>query len=185
MNTTTLLQISNQYRNMLKSRGLSSVLNRVRKNHALEHATIHILSEESPYMRLAGRSDHRGFTLYGDMSSEIVSEAAAAALRRVRAGERHLAVHPNCGTNLVTAGLLGSLAGLLSNGSTRDGWRGRLERLPFLIVMITIALIVAQPIGLIIQRRVTTNARLGDMEIVSVKRKNIGALTLHRVETVI
>ena len=114
-----------------------------------------------------------------------MSEAAAAALRRVRAGERHLAVHPNCGTNLVTAGFLGSLAGLLSNRSTRDGWRGRLERLPLLIVMITIALIVAQPIGMIIQRRVTTNARLGDMEIVSVKRKNIGALTLHRVETVI
>jgi len=36
---------------------------------------------------------------------------------------------------------------------------------------------------MVMQRNVTTKSCLGELEIVSVTRRQIGALTLHRVET--
>ena len=161
-----------------------STVERIRKNHALEHATIHVLSEYESTMRIIGRSDARGFTLYGYViNGEVVKQASRAALQRLRSGERHLALHPNCGTNFVTAGLFASLAALVTYAGSEDGWRARLERVPLLVCMITVTLILAQPIGMVMQRNVTTKSCLGELEIVSVTRRQIGALTLHRVET--
>ena len=81
------------------------VIDRTRRNHGLEHATITLLSQRQRGLSMVGRSTPNGFYLYGDVSTEALAEAAAAALARMRAGEHHLAVHPNCGTNFVTAGL--------------------------------------------------------------------------------
>ena len=88
------------------------IVNRIRRNHGLEHATIHILSEGHKRFSAQGNSDHRGFHLniYGDVTEEEVAAAVAEAHRRLRAGERHLAVHPNCGTVLVTTAMLATLA---------------------------------------------------------------------------
>ena len=161
-----------------------STVDRVRKNHALEHATIHVLSEYEPTTRIIGRSDAGGFTLYGYViNGEAVNQASRAALRRLRSGERHLALHLNCGTNFVTAGLFASLAALVICAGSQHGWRARLERMPLLVCMVTVTLILTQPIGMVMQRNVTTNSSLGELEIVSVTRRQIGALTLHRVET--
>ena len=44
--------------------------------------------------------------LLGDVPTEQVESAVREALQRLKAGERGLAVHPNCGTNLATTGLL-------------------------------------------------------------------------------
>lgn len=159
------------------------LVERVRKNHGLEHATIHILSARRPRTSLAGRSDHRGFALFGDVPTEAVTEAAQSALQRLKAGEYHLAVHPNCGTNFVTAGMLvGVVAFLASLGPGRN-WRTRLERLPLLIGAATLALVFAQPLGMALQREVTTTALLGDLEIVSITRHQTGRWTMHRVDT--
>ena len=91
---------------------INSTINRIRRNHGLEHATIHILSEGHKRFSAQGNSDHRGFHLniYGDVTEEEVAAAVAEAHRRLRAGERHLAVHPNCGTVLVTTAMLATLA---------------------------------------------------------------------------
>ena len=45
---------------------------RVRRNHALEHATIQILSERNSALALMGRSSLWGFYIYGDMDTEDV-----------------------------------------------------------------------------------------------------------------
>src|SRR5690606_7261842 len=85
----------------------------VRRNHALEHATLAILSEKNPRLRMAGYSDPKGFWLAGEIETEKVEEAVQEALQRMRGGEATLAVHPHCGTNLVTTGFLaGALAWL-------------------------------------------------------------------------
>ena len=88
------------------------IVNRIRRNHGLEHATIHVLSEGHKRFSAQGNSDHRGFHLniYGDVTEEEVAAAVTEAHRRLRAGERHLAVHPNCGTVLVTTALLATVA---------------------------------------------------------------------------
>ena len=47
-----------------------SPISRIRRNHGLEHATIHVLSEANPRRRLIGRSDYGGFWLLGEVSTE-------------------------------------------------------------------------------------------------------------------
>src|SRR5450432_4134839 len=84
------------------------LIRRTRRNHGLEHATIHILSQRVSNLKMAGRSTDSGFVLLGDAPTEQVEAAVREALRRMSAGEHGLAVHPNCGTNLVTTGLMTS-----------------------------------------------------------------------------
>ena len=159
------------------------VVESVRKNHGLEHATIHVLGERARRVGVAGRADRHGFTVYGEVPTEVLANACERALERLRAGERALAIHPYCGTNVVTAGVLASLVAVLALVGAGRGWRARLARLPWLISLMTGTLIISQPLGLAIQRDVTTSADLGGLEIVSIKRHRIGVFTLHRVET--
>ena len=81
----------------------------IRRNHGLEHATIHVLSEKNPRLSIVGRSDLGGFTLYGEVETDQVIYAADEALNRLRAGQAELAIHPRCGTILATTGILTGL----------------------------------------------------------------------------
>lgn len=149
-----------------------------RRNHGLEHATIHVLSAQKPGQPLAGRSTPYGFYLYGDLSDEEAQAAARDALQRLKHGERRLAIHPGCGTNYLTSGAAASLGALtvLSVGDRRARW----SRLPDVLIAATLALIVAQPIGPKLQEHITTCADMGDLEIVAVRRLGEKA---HYVET--
>lgn len=157
-------------------------LSRVRRNHGLEHATLTILAPKYPHVPLAGHSDEGGFWILGEASTEDVREAAEQALARMRAGERALAVHPNCGTNLVTAGVLAGAAawlGMLGSKRGRDQW----DRLPTSVMLATIALFFAQPLGPKIQAAVTTSGDPGNMEISAIRMEEHGSIRTHRIET--
>lgn len=145
------------------------LVERTRRNHGLEHATITLLTQRQRGLSLVGRSTPNGFYLYGDVASEAVAQAAQDALDRMRAGERQLAIHPNCGTNFVTAGLAAALAAFLGFSGAR-GWRGRAERIPLVAALATLGLILAQPLGLALQRDVTTTGEMGALEIVGLVR---------------
>lgn len=160
-------------------------LDRIRRNHGLEHATIHLLTASGAKRVLVGRSDADGFYLYGDVSTEEVEQAAKRALTRLRAGEHQLAIHPNCGTNLLTAGLLSGLAAFFSLGGMRrqEDWQDRLLRLPTVIIMTTAALILAQPLGTAAQRHLTTDGDPAGLEIAEVRPLSVSGQTIHRVRT--
>jgi hypothetical protein len=157
-------------------------IDRTRRNHGLEHATITLLSQKHRGLSMVGRSTPNGFYLYGEVPTEAVEQAAQEALRRLKAGEHHLAVHPNCGTNYVTAGVTATAASYFGFLGAKD-WRERIGRLPLVAALMTLALIFAQPLGLVIQRDVTTSPEMRDMEIVSIKRKQQGKMTVHTVTT--
>lgn len=160
-----------------------SFIRRVRRNHGLEHATIHLLSGRIPDLRIVGRSDLNGFWLYGNVSSEAVQQSATMALNRMRAGEHQLAIHPNCGTNLVTVAMLGALATLFALiGSEKERF-GKLQRLPLLALMLMLALTIGQPLGLQIQQYVTTLGDPADLDITEIRQFNKGNITVHRVKT--
>ncbi len=155
----------------------------VRRNHALEHATLAVLSEKNPRLRMAGYSDPKGFWLAGEIETEKVEEAVQEALQRMRGGEANLAVHPHCGTNLVTTGFLaGALAwlGMLNSGRS---YRDRAERLPLVISLVTLGMMVAQPLGPKVQEHVTTSPDMEGMEIIRIERSKKGDVHLHRVLT--
>jgi hypothetical protein len=159
-------------------------ISKIRRNHGLEHATIHLLSHKYPDRTFVGRSDVGGFWLYGNVPTDSVVATVDEALSRLRNGEHELAIHPNCGTNYVTAGLLGGTTSYLTlAGSEDESWGSRLERLPLVITLTTIALIVAQPLGRAAQRHITTQGDPQNLRIKHIERVQDGATTLHRVLT--
>ena len=154
---------------------------RTRRNHGLEHATVHILSQRHPGVGLMGRSTPNCFYIYGDLTADQIQSAAAEALARLRAGESHLTIHPGCGTNLVVSGTLAGAAAFSAVNVGRK--RSRWENLPTAMMAATIALLLAQPLGPLLQERVTTSADMATMEILGVWRVNNSGLPVHRVDT--
>ncbi|HIC89183.1 MAG TPA: hypothetical protein EYP04_07245 [Anaerolineae bacterium] len=155
-----------------------SWIERVRQHHAIEHATIHILSQRYPTIRLVGRSDLAGFYIYGSVSTEAVRDAAQEALRRLQAGENELAVHPNCGTNLVTAGVLSGIATwVATSGRKRSFW----EQLPSALSAALVATLLARPLGYFAQERITTQASVDNVRLRNVTTRGAWRLRVHRV----
>jgi hypothetical protein len=153
-----------------------------RRNHALEHATLHVLAASNPGKPMAGHSNPTGFFILGNVSTEAVADAATEALRRLRAGESELAIHPGCGTNLATTALLaGTLAWFVLRGA-RSAF-GRVVRLPFAVGFALVGAVASRPLGPIIQQKITTDANVGDLQVVEVRESLRGSLTAHRVIT--
>ena len=158
-------------------------IRQIRRNHGLEHATIHVLSRRMPSLRMVGRSDAGGFWLYGNAPTELIEECTAQALTRMKNGEHKLAIHPNCGTNLVAVALLSAGAALLALAGSERQRFGKIQRIPVLIMGLMVAGLLGQPLGAKLQEHVTTLGDPGDMEIVSVEQGKRGELTYHRVVT--
>lgn len=157
---------------------ISDLLNGVRQNHALEHATIHVLTSRYPYARMAGRSTPSGFVIYGSIPTQVVAGAASEALARLQQGEAYLAVHPRCGTYLaVTSIAAGTAAFAASQGRSRS----RLEQLPVALMAATIASVIAQPLAAWIQEDITTTPEVDGVYIESVTRQERGKYVAHKI----
>ena len=155
------------------------ILASVRRNHALEHATIAVLlGKVGPNTRLVGRASTDGFYIYGNVPPEKIQESAVEALARLKEGESQLAISPLCGTNLAVAGILAGLASLAVLGN-----RNRLERLPNVLMAAVVAVVGAQPLGRLVQRYVTTSPDVQGLEIVAVTTSARGLAPLHKVKT--
>jgi hypothetical protein len=152
---------------------------RVRQNHALEHATITILSGMVPDLSVSARSSSDGFLVFGEVDLGLLRRAADEALQRLQAGESELAIHPNCGTNIavgISLVTLGTMAGLASShtrtrvttaaASSLAGWAA------------------ARPLGQYVQRHFTTLADLKGVRIVSIARRKFLNLRFVEVRTV-
>lgn len=166
-----------------------SPVRRVRRNHGLEHATIHVLSGRMKNVSMAGRAVLDGFFLYGNLDTDDIQEAVEEAIERMRRGEHGLAVHPNCGTGLVTAGFLTSMAAAIGMTGVRQSIADRLSRLPTVIALSIIALIISQPASFALQQHITTLGDPGNLEVVHITRQQVhmpfsrNSITVHKVWT--
>ncbi len=146
--------------------GLKEIL-MLRQVHALEHATVWVLSESERSHActrtstnihfdnelLSGLSTDCGFYLHGDVKISDLRRAVTLAQHRLTSGEWDLALHPRCGTNasvavLLTAGLAVSSYLLLK--------RGLIEQLVGLGLAVATAAELAPDIGTLAQRYLTT-----------------------------
>ena len=159
------------------------LISRVRRNHGLEHATLHVLAQRFPGKSMAGHSNPNGFWILADLDAQDVRSAAEQALERLRAGERHLAVHPNCGTNIVVSGVTAGMAAAVVMFSAGKSRRARLERLPLAVTLATFALAAAQPLGNALQARLTTSGDPGELQVVDVIPSDRGGIRAYRVIT--
>jgi hypothetical protein len=158
---------------------LGNLVGTVRRNHALEHATIAVLLRRIGHdIRMVGRATRDGYYLYADVPTEMLEESTHEALRRLKSGEGYLAVSSLCGTNLAVAGALAGVASMVTLGSGR-----RTDRLPNVILASMMAVLAAQPTGRLIQRYLTTSPDLADTEIVGIKAGGRGGAKFHKVIT--
>ena len=150
-----------------------------RRNHAVEHATLHILARKYKNMSMGGHSNPTGFYLMGNFTKDDIMTAAAEAMDRLRSGESELAIHEGCGTNVATSTLLPAFFAYLPMTRIRSlFWRFML--IPFAILLAVFGYFLSRPLGPWLQRNVTTEADLGGMRIVEIKSVRKG---LHRVIT--
>ncbi len=168
---------------MLNTLFKAAAVVRVRRNHALEHATLHVLGKRNPRLHLIGNSDLRGFWVLGCVDTQELQQAVDEAVARLKTGERNLAVHHNCGTNFAVSGVLASLVAWLGLLGTGDSLRRKLERLPLLMALVTLTLILAQPLGPLMQARLTTQPDLGNLKVVTITRYLRHGVAMHRIET--
>jgi hypothetical protein len=104
-------------------------------------------------------------------------------MARLRAGEENLALHRNCGTNFVTAGVLTGLAAGLAMLGSGGRVRDKLERLPLAMLLATAALILAQPLGFVLQERVTTSGQPEGLRVVEIVATRRGRIRAFRIAT--
>ncbi|MDJ0716257.1 MAG: DUF6391 domain-containing protein [Prochloraceae cyanobacterium] len=148
--------------------GLKEIL-MLRQVHALEHATVWVLSEtdkasnnreasanlnQKDNENLGGLSTERGFYLYGQVNPLALKRAVLAALKRIQSGEWDLAVHPRCGTNL-------SVAMFLTTGLVLGAHlllpRGPIEQVIGVGIAATTAAQLAPDLGREAQKYLTTS----------------------------
>jgi len=158
------------------------IFSRIRRNHGLEHATITILSGRFPQLPLAGWSFPGGFFLLGEVDTEDLQEAVGHALARLQNGERQLAIHPNCGTNLAVSGFVAGLLAWLGMAGAKSK-RDKVERLPLVITLAMVGLLLSQPLGPKVQERITTSGDPQGLSVTDVFPIRLGGLILHQVVT--
>lgn len=139
--------------------GLKEVLT-LRQVHALEHATVWVLSQSGGTAAaradndlLGGMSTDQGFYLYGRVNIPQLRQAVRSALQRIASGEWDLAVHPRCGTNM-SVGML--LTAGLAVGLNLALPRGPILQLLGLGAAAAAAAQLAPDVGSLAQRYVTT-----------------------------
>ncbi|MGZ9235948.1 MAG: DUF6391 domain-containing protein [Anaerolineales bacterium] len=149
-----------------------------RRNHALEHATLHMLARTHK-INMAGHSNPTGFFLFGELRTDEIRSALDEAYSRLRSGESGLAIHPGCGTNLVaTAFLPATMAWMPMQGVRSNRWR--LLLIPLALLFGVFGFFLSKPLGTWLQRNITTEANLGNMRIVDVTLLRKG---VHRIIT--
>jgi len=151
---------------------------RVRRNHALEHATITILSGMVPDLSVSARSFSNGFIIFGDVDLGLLRRAADEALSRLQAGEAELAIHPNCGTNIVVGVSLVTLGTLLGMASSQTR-----TRVASAAASSVAGLMAARPLGEYVQKHFTTLPDLKGVRIKDISRRKVFGFTLVEVRT--
>ncbi len=152
---------------------------RLRQHHGLEHATVTLLSRHLKDTSLLARSDLAGFTIFGAVDADLLRATVEEALARLQAGERALAVHPHCGTNVATAGILAGVAALLAgSGQKRSFWW---ERLPSAVLAATVAILAAGPIGHWLQEHITTSSQVQGWRIARIERVSDEPVVAYRI----
>jgi hypothetical protein len=146
----------------------------LRRNHALEHATIVVMMEREPGRRLNGFSTDDGFFVQGVRSISEVESAAREAMRRLQSGEKRLAIHRNCGTTIVAANLLAAIFFLVALGVFL--YLGVSYLYLMILGSVVLALALRVPLSLILQRFVTTDANLTNAEVGWVEAAQPGEL---------
>lgn len=145
----------------------SQVIAHIRKNHAMEHAAIHLLSKTMPSVPFAGYSFIKGFWILGKAELQDVQKNVELAYARLKNGEQQLAVHPGCGTNIAVTGLCTAATAMLTTMGTSDE-DSKLERFGAFTTAGMIGALIGHKLGPKVQKHITTDPDVSNLTIVSI-----------------
>lgn len=152
---------------------------RIRQNHAIEHATVTVLTARQPHLRLSARSTSRGYIIFADLDPDLVRDAMDEAMARLRGGDVGLAIHPNCGTNLAVGISLATVGTMLGLASHRT--RTRVASSAFSSVA---GVMAARPLGELVQKHITTLPDLQGVRVSKIFRRKLLGMAVVEVQTV-
>ncbi len=164
------------------AREIKTFLPQTRKNHALEHATINLLEEKSGRCAYSGYSIHKGFWILGKATIQDVQEMVDLALARLKNGERDLAIHQSCGTNLAVSGTLTALGALAALSGTRNK-KEQFSRFSSLVLVSGLMIQLSKPLGLFVQENVTTDPDLTGLSIRGIETGEIRGIPYFFIRT--
>jgi len=155
----TLVTVPQQIINIAKNKA-------IRRNHALEHATINVLEKYAGgRLPLSGLAQKNGFIISGAQDPNLVVEAAQEGLNLLKKGECQLAIHRNCGTSIAIANFLAAVIFLIFLIQT-----GHFSILSIIIALL-IANILGPYLGELTQKYFTTSCDVEDLEIVGIQQE--------------
>ncbi|HAJ31906.1 MAG TPA: hypothetical protein DCK79_00795 [Candidatus Atribacteria bacterium] len=153
----TLITVPQQIINIAKNKA-------IRRNHALEHATINVLERYAgKNLPLSGLAQKDGFIISGAQDPGLVVEAAREGLRLLKQEECQLAIHRRCGTSIAIANFLAAVIFLIFLIQT-----GHFSILSIIIALL-IANILGPYLGELTQKYFTTSCDVEDLEIVGIQ----------------
>lgn len=157
-------------------------LSQMRKNHALEHTTINLLESAAPRSSFSGYSIHNGFWILGHSDIQTIQETVDLALAKLRNGQKQLAIHPSCGTNLMMSGLLTAVGALVALRGTKKESE-RISRLSSLVLISGAMLQLSKPLGPWVQANVTVDPDMTGMSVIGIDAGEIGNVPYYFVRT--
>lgn len=136
----------------------------IRRNHAIEHATINVLEQWAGYqLNISGLSVEDGFYIAGIQNPELVEEAALHGLNLLKQGHCHLAIHRRCGTDIAITNFITALIFLILLFST-----GIMSILNIVIALL-LSNLISPYLGEYIQKYFTTSCEVRSMRIISLE----------------
>lgn len=159
------------------------IISQVRRNHSLEHATMHLLAQRFKGLSMTGVSGVRGFFLLADLPTETICDVAIEALDRLNAGENELALHDNCGTNLAVPSILAGIAIWAAMLGTDKNSTLKWRRLPFALILAVPVFLISRPLGAVAQKYLTTSVDPGSLTIKLITTQKYSGRSLHHILT--
>lgn len=137
---------------------------RRRRNHALEHATAHVLEQQyGRRLPMGNFAERDGFRIHGPAQPNAVLAAAEEGLARLKRGETELALHPHSGTMIVSGQLISVVTFFVTLLALRNFSFPAL--LLAMIVAVVAARALARPLGIFLQRTLTTSVDVQGLHI--------------------
>jgi len=158
---------------------MRSLLREIRMQHGREHATVSVLLERGQRPPLGGNAVPGGFFVYSRSSTEEVRDAAEEALARLRTGQRHLAVSPYCGTNILAGAFIALAVSWILQGRSKS----ITTKFGSSMIGVMAALALNRRVGAFVQRHFTTLPDSDGISVRAVRGARIGKMTIHWVST--
>ncbi len=136
----------------------------IRRNHAIEHATINVLEQLSGYrLNISGLSREDGFYIAGIQDPEMVEQSSVQGLTLLKQGNCNLAIHRRCGTDVAIANFVSALVFLvlLFTIGMFSIWS--------IIVALLLSNLMSPFLGEVVQKYFTISCDVENMEIVGLE----------------